>query len=291
MKYLSLSVALVLILCSNPVIADEKEKEQLYDQLCRGVVRLEHFESVEQEGSTNIIKRNVADGTAFFVRSGKELFIVSARHVVEKPHDLHPRVQCKNRNTGEFEVVCLELPRDKWVFHNNSGDNDTHYVDVAVMKISWIRDRSIKGFRYEPEGSTEHEKNRLPLEDPNPPQPILVFGFPSDLGFKLLEQKPFCRLGVVSMKTGKEFLKLNPTKFVEERCCLIDAPMFGGNSGSPVMNQLRFGDSRLRLLGLVIATNNMLDFGIIEPVSRIREALDLAKDTEKSGKWKLISQP
>lgn len=209
---------------------------------------------------------------------------------MEKPYDLHARVQSKNQKTGKFEVILLKLPRDKWIYHDNSGDEDTRFVDVAAIKIHWIKDRSIKYFRYEPEGSKYQDKNQLPLEDPEPPRPILVFGFPADVGFQLLEQKPLARLGVVSMKTGKEFLKLNGTKFAEERCCLIDARMFPGNSGSPVMNQPRLTDSKPKLLGLVIAANNTLDFGVIEPVSRIREVLDLIRDRPKSGKWKTIKR-
>ena len=266
----------------------EKEEEALYAQLNRAVIRLEHVEVVHQEKAAAPIVRNVPDGTAFFVTSGNELYVVSARHVVEKPYDLHARVQSKDRKTGQIEVILLELPRNGWVYHDNFGDADTRFVDVAVMKIPWIKSRSIKHFRYESKGSKDKDKNQLPFEDPEPPRPILVFGFPGDVGFQLLGQKPLGRLGVISMKTGKEFLKFDAKKFAEERCCLIDARMFPGNSGSPVMNQPRLGDSKPKLLGLVIASNTSLDFGVIEPVSRIRETLDLASDKSKLGHWKPI---
>ena len=157
------------------------------------------------------------------------------------------------------------------------------------MKIPWIKDRSIKAFRYEPKDSKNHDRNQLPYDDPDPPHPILVFGFPSDVGFQLMEQKSLGRFGVISMKTEKEFLKLKG-KYIDERCSLIDARMFPGNSGSPVMNQPRLGDSKPNLLGLVIATNATLDFGIIEPVSRISEVLEEAKSMQASGQWKLINQ-
>jgi len=55
-----------------------------------------------------------------------------------------------------------------------------------------IKNREIKAFLYEPES----ESNLLPLEDPVPPQAVLVFGFPLDIGFNLLEQRPFGRLGI-----------------------------------------------------------------------------------------------
>ena len=282
----------ILIICLIPATlsyADEKEKEPLYDQLNRAIIRLEHIERTIQEGSKEIITKNVPDGTAFFVYNDKSLFLVSARHVVENPYDLHARVQSMNRETEKMEIILLTLPRSDWIYHNNSGDNDTNYVDVATMKINWIKDRSVKYFRYEPKGSENYNKNQLPYEDPDPPDPILVFGFPANVGFELMEQKPLGRFGVISMKTEKEFLKLKG-KYIEEKCCLIDARMFPGNSGSPVINQPRLGASKIKLLGLVIATNTALDFGIIEPVSRIRESLELAKDMKASGGWKLINE-
>jgi len=199
-------VALVILFCVT-AYAHEKDKESIYSQLNRAVIRLEHIEFVQQERADKPIVRNMPDGTAFFVTSGNELYVITARHVAEKPHDLHARVQCKNEKTGKTELIVLDLPRDGWVYHDEKGDEDTHFVDVAVMKIPWIKDRSIKAFRYEPKDPNDHDKNQLPLEDPEPPQPILVFGFPSDVGFALLEQKPLARLGIISMKTGKEFFK------------------------------------------------------------------------------------
>ena len=267
-----------------------EEKEPLYLQLRRAVIRLEHFEVVQQEGATNLIPRNIPDGTAFFVASCNEWYLVTARHVVDKPHNLRSRVECKNLITDALEVIMLHLPRGKWVFHPNSGDKHTYPVDVAVMKLNRIIERSIKCFRYEPAGSKDEAENQLPEKDVDPPQPILVFGFPVDIGFNLLEQRPMGRSGIISMTTGKEFLKLQDGRFAEERACIVDVPMFPGNSGSPVMNQLRITDSKLRLLGLVTAANNNLSFGIMEPASRIREAIDEARDQPNSGEWKLIGK-
>ena len=269
--------------------AQTEKKEDFYSQLCRGIIRLEHNEEIKEKSSNKITNITRPDGTAFFVRSGDDLFVVTARHVVEKEYDLHARVQCKNRITGDNEVILLKLKRDKWVFHPEDESIDTNYVDVAVMKISWIPDRGTKMFRYELPNTEEANKNQLPFEDPLPPDSILIFGFPLDIGFKLSEQKPLGRLGIVSMVTGKKFLKIN-NKFAEEKAMIIDAKMFPGNSGSPVINQLSLLQVEIKLLGLVIATNENLDFGIIEPVSRIRETIEIAKEGPKNiDCWFLIN--
>lgn len=281
-----LFMSVLLISLITKAIAEENES--FYQQLCHAVLRLEYVELAKDKGRPVI--RYIANGTAFFVTSGEELFIVSARHVVERPRDLQARVECRIQQTNQYEVVLLELPRDKWTYHNNIGDNDTRYVDVAVMKVErnipWIKGGSLKAFRYEPKESKEQDENQLPYEDPSPPQPILVFGFPADIGFSLLEQRPLGRMGIVSMKTEEEFLKWE-NKFGEERCCLIDVRIFEGNSGSPVMNQT-VDDPKSKLLGLVIAVNQKFDFAIIEPMSRIRETLDLARTNNAFGKWKPI---
>jgi len=285
---LLLLVALMFSCVTGYAGENKKKTESFYSQLNRAIIRLEHVEVVQREREAEPIVRNIADGTAFFVTESKQLYVISSRHVVEKPYDLHSRVQCRNKKTQQNEVILLELPRTAWIYHDNVGDANTYFVDVAVMKIPWIDDRSIKSFRYESKGSKDKDKNQLPFEDPEPPHPILVFGFPADVGFQLLEQMPLGRLGIISMRTEKKFLKINAKKLAEEKCCLIDARMFPGNSGSPVINQPRLTDSKPRLLGLVIASNKALDFGVIEPVSRIRETLDLARDKSKSGHWKLI---
>ena len=289
MKYAAILFRTFFFVCLFTSSALSTESNEIfYSQAKRGVIRLEHFETVKQEGSFNTILRNVPDGTAFFVVGYKQLFIVSARHIVEQPYDLHARVQTKNVRTGEQKVFLLKLPRDKWVYHSYNGDKETHYVDVAVMRIVFMRNWDIVSFLYETKESSDHDKNQLPYEDPEPPSPIIVFGFPADIGFTLEKQNPIGRFGIISMKAGEKFIKVNGDKYAEERYCLLDARIFGGNSGSPVMNQTRFEDPKPKLLGLVTATSNALDFAIMEPTSRIRETIDLAKDKDAQGNWEEI---
>ena len=282
MRYSYRVVGAVLLLVSVSAATGE---ESLYEQLSRAVVRLEGGRMVEQEGQT-VVER-VPVGTAFFVYTKPNLYVVSARHVVDIPYDLVARVPVRHNETGQIEVPWLELPHDQWVFHPEWGDEESGYVDVAAMKIHWIRGRSVRYFRYEPADSNDHEANQFPLVDPQPPEPVLAFGFPASIGFTLVEQRPLARLGIVAMNTGSKFLKIRG-KWADERCSLVDCRMFGGNSGSPVMNQLRVGDEQPRVLGVTIASNPAYDYGVIEPVSRIRETLDMARSRDRAGTWKMI---
>ena len=286
---------ILAVICFAAHVALAKEKEDFYSQLNRTVIRLEHFEVVQQEGSQNIITQNKPDGTAFFVQNEGSLFVVSARHVVEQLYDLHARVECMNTNTSEKEVILLKLPRKRWIFHSEKGDKDTHFVDVAAMRIKWIKERTIKHFSYEYSDSERKDKNQLPSDDPIPPRRILVCGFPRDIGFELLEQRPFVRAGIIAMQTGKKFLKMDmkgANKFAEEKCYVIDAEAFPGNSGSPILNQTSLTDRKLQLLGLLSASNQNMDFAVVEPVSRIREVLDLARkqNVDDMNCWELIKK-
>ena len=99
----------------------------------------------------------------------------------------------------------------------------------------------------------------------------------------MLEQRPFVRSGIIGMRTGKKFLRLKhagTNKFVDERCVVIDAAVFGGNSGSPMTNETSTLDPDFHLLGLVVGTNSTLNHSIVEPVSRIREVLEQAKNQD-----------
>lgn len=281
-----------LIVATNS-FSEEKNKEDLYSQLNRGIIRLEHVETIKKEGADKAETINKPDGTGFFVQSSKKLFVVSARHVVEQSYDLHSRVECLNKTTNKKEIILLKLKKQNWIFHPENGDNESHYVDVAATRINWIRDRSIKYFSYTQKKSSEEALNNFPDQDPIPPRKILVFGFPLSIGFEILEQRPFGRAGIISMQTGKKFLRMNikgANKLAEERCYIIDAEIFPGNSGSPIINQTSLIDSKLQLLGLISASNIQMDFAIAEPVSRIRETIEIAKNQKINNLncWSLI---
>ena len=268
------------------------EKESFYSKSNRIIIRLEHSEKISLEGSDKTEEQYKPDGTAFFVQSGEELYVVTARHVVEKDYDLHAKVRSINLKTGEIEVISLSLPRNRWVYHPQQGDGDTRYVDVAVMKINWMMDYQVMTFLHRIEKQKEGKGNQLPLKDPEPPQPVLLFGFPSEIGFDLTEARPLGRLGIISMVAGSKFLKMEG-RFLEERACLVDIDAFPGNSGSPVINQFNLvTDPRIRLLGLLIGTNPRRHYAIIEPVSRIRETLEIARRQSLEGLnfWSLIGK-
>jgi hypothetical protein len=280
-----LSFSLLFILLGTLTVAEcqQEEKESFYSKSNRLILRLEHSERSSAERADHSIARSKPDGTAFFVQWNDELYVVTAGHVAEKKYDLRAKVWSKLVDSGETKAVFLHLPKNRWVYHPDRGDAETRSVDVAAMKISWLQGHQVMTFLYAEEGKKEGKGNQLSFQDPEPPQPVLVFGFPSEIGFELTEQKPLGRMGIISMVAGKKFIKMEG-KFLEERACLIDIPAFPGNSGSPVINQFDpTTPSPVRLLGVLFGTNPKRHYAIIEPVSRIRETLEIARRQSLEG--------
>ena len=129
----------------------QEEKESFYSKSNRLILRLEHGEKVPGN-STGAKEGSKPDGTAFLVQWRNELYIVTARHVVEKDHDLYAKVWVRNTQTGAIEMVFLNLPKDRWVYHPKQADEDTRCVDVAVMKITWLRGYEVMTFLYQDRG-------------------------------------------------------------------------------------------------------------------------------------------
>ena len=268
-------IAFLAFLILSSHLSAQKSKEPFYTQTTRAVIRLEHYEDIKKEGQTNPSRVRKSDGTGFFVLTPDALFVVTAAHVARKDYDLHARVPVLLDPTGETMMKELKLPRSRWVFHPDIGDEETHPVDVAVMKLPPLSGAGVVAFRYCPQNCPEDEYNQLE-KDPDPPQEVLVFGFPLNIGFQLREPRPMGRQGMVALKADERFLVLKG-KYVEAKAFLMDIKMFGGNSGSPILTMPGLG-RKMYLFGLVFGTNVNLDFAIGEPASRIREVLDQARN-------------
>lgn len=286
-RSLALCIALGTLVCialgvPSSGLSDESEteKESFYQQLSRVVIRLEETVPVDRSGRTKT--RPV--GTAFFVKFDDRTFLVSARHVADRPNDLHARVASRRLDTGETEVMELRIPADAWVFHRQDQKkirvgSRVHVVaaiDVAAVMIPNLKEGRVIAIEYCPDPCPEGGTQQFADADPEPPEMVLVFGFPADVGFSLLEQRPIGRLGIISMATSEPFLRRQDGLLMDSRVVLVDAPIFGGNSGGPVFQRPE-NRKPLVLLGLISATNSTLSYAVAEPVSRISEAVEYAR--------------
>lgn len=239
--------------------------DPLYQGISRAVVRLEHVEVTLRVGADKSDTAIRSDGTGFVVRYRDITFLVTARHVAQAEYELFARITIRNPATDDFEIARLRVLRKAWVFHPAGGSDSVHAVDVAAAIMPGGRpDMAIQSF----------QESMLKGPDPSPPSEVLVFGFPYELGMKLRWQRPVARAGIVALVSGERFLSIG-RKYADERTFLMDAPVFPGNSGSPVFsNREIYGEARL--VGLVNASQQTLDYALCEPISRILETLERA---------------
>ena len=264
------------------IFADTDEiKESLFEQLTRGVVRIEEHQSVCVPGLEWSFEQNIPKGTGFFLHYNNseksEFYIVTARHVVDKRADLFARVRISGDSN---EYVILLLPRDLWVF--NPAAEKTGYlpVDVAVMKIKPTN--FIKTFRFceDNENCGEDDKGKQLKnqigESPTVMDRAIFFGFPGgDVAKESLE--PFARSGVVAYTAFNPAFKIGGKLVPEDSIYYIDAPAFGGNSGGPVMREPLPLQGDVKLWGLITGANSVgRDYAIATRPEKIKETIKYA---------------
>jgi hypothetical protein len=134
--------------------------------------------------------------------------------------------------------------------------------------------------------------NQLAEADPEPPQQILVFGYPRHLGTKLIDLQPLIRSGIVAMTSKEPFIRYShDNSLADARMQVLDVRVFEGNSGGAVLRNTGPAGNQI-LLGLISAGDESLDVAYSEPVSRIREAIHHAHSqdlTPMQAEWKLVS--
>jgi Trypsin-like peptidase domain len=190
-------------------------------------------------------------GTGFFVAYKDALYLVSAGHL-SKAGDLRARLP-----VGE-----LSVPRQAWVVHPSAKS-----VDVAVARVACPVGLKLNTLRFEDE---------LATADPQPPEQILVAGYPRGFAFDAATQRPMIRQGIVSMMGDAPYVHYaGDQSMADGRVRVLDVRTFPGNSGSPVFRQSGFPGKRV-LVGLVSSGDEELGIAISEPVSRIRETIEFA---------------
>jgi hypothetical protein len=256
------------LLLIGTLLAAEKEPsaEKFYRQAERAIVRLTGKE-VDLPNNRTIYH----SGTGFFVRTAnKNVYIVTAAHVVASqiPFQVTLLLDLDNGKTAEARMV---LPHDKWEVHPDKGDTDHLGVDVVAMKVK-VLGGGVRFFSYCPQSCPPDEYNQLD-DDPEPPDTVMVFGFPDAKGMRV--SRPLGRQGMVAFVDHLNDTISVASKWFDRKGFLIDSPtIVAGTSGGPVIRIPPFG--KLTLVGLLSASNSNLGAGyaIASSASRIRELID-----------------
>lgn len=249
--------------------------QTVYGSLLQAVVRLETRREFDPQTSVSSPL-----GSGFVVERSGELFLVTARHVVETT----PESRVRDSVSG----AELVIPRSAWVFHPAASERlqrdsgewiSVDAVDVAVARLPGSKDLRVQPLLYCRPGSCNGRRNQLALRDPEPLEPVLAVGYPSYLTFELRQQRPLLRFGAVAMAASEPYLKdLGGRTYMEARVRALDLRSFPGDSGGPVFQGSSLGEGLL-LVGMILGGDTELGFTIAEPVSRVIEALELAAKT------------
>lgn len=279
----------ILFLIALPNFIFSQDDESYYQQISRAIIRLED------------VKTGKPIGTAFFVNNHSDsthYYLVTARHVVESNRILRARVSSQRLDNSENEVIELRLPKDIWIYHPLGSYTikvmnkyeKIFPIDVAITKLPPIKGRRLKTIGY---NETDDKKNQISLEKVEPPNQIIVWGFPGDLGFNLEEQRPLGRVGIVAMTANEPFIRTKNSHgellLRDEQVLLIDAPILPGNSGSPIFDFTPF-KGNVMLIGLISAANISNSYAVVEPSTRIIETIENAFNMNQKimGSWHMI---
>lgn len=240
-------------------------------------------------------------GSGFLVSWDNDLFIATARHVAEADNDLLGVVRLKNKKNNCIERFKIKLQKDCWIFHPEEGNNNTNYVDVAIMKINWLEGFEVKTFDYNEDFLDEKILSDILINRGiEKPYLLTVYWWTSDIGEAQLDpSRPIPGFADLSMKVPKLQLKSDNTIInFEEKSIFCKGDVFHGNSGGPVIDMMPWDKPKRKLLGLVVASdidnfvnyegNKPLGLIVIEPITRIKEALSLArkfKNDFKNENW------
>lgn len=276
-----------MLVCASTVMANDAQPtaESLYQRLARTVVRFERVPDEAPDKRTSI-------GTGFFVLYHNTLYLVTALHVLASSAPMHARIPALRQDSQQLDVIELRVPHEAWVAHPSKPSElvdaekpgakplAIRPVDVVVARLPWPPAHQLAPIR------------TFAAADPEPPEPVLVFGYPHDLGFALTEQRPLGRAGIVAMAAKAPYIfyysddNYSNGSYADGRVRALDIRMFEGNSGSPVLRAAGIDKDRV-LLGLVAGGDSNLDIAVSEPVSRIRETLEFAhsQDVPAEPEW------
>lgn len=222
-------------------------------------------------------------GSGFYLRSGNQLFLVTARHVLfraskntetgEVQWEINSKASIKAISYGKdpedsgTNILVLDLQ----ALHSSGNLKNHNTRDVAIIRIgSMDSDRKLQftqGINLLARSNSDIVVTSL--ENTGTFSRVLVsnevflFGFPLELGLLPLNQydysKPLLRKGIVAGKNSAT------------KTLMIDLPAYHGNSGGPILEvEIEGFEKRFRIIGvlsqLVPVSESVTKYGITTQV-------------------------
>ncbi len=235
-------------------------------------------------------------GTGFIVGrkedDNKDLstfYMITNKHVIEKQQEVLFRFNSLSENTPhDYQVPLYDNGIPGFTLH---PDDKVDIVAIQLLPMTLIKDQSAWGaFDLEDNTLTLQEMQETGVEEGSL---VYALGFPMNLVEDI--KTPICRLGCISRIKNAFIEKSNKTTF------LVDAEVFPGNSGGPIINRPEIisldgtpVNNRASLIGILsayIPYKNILisqqtgeaqmvqtensGLTVVYPVDRIKEVVEL----------------
>ncbi len=202
--------------------------------------------------SATLISTGVSNGSGIIYFSEKNLYLVTAKHVLFKndkliSDEIETVSQCTDINDESVHRLRINLNKLKYLFHKTD--------DVCVVQIGFPKPNvknltmlHFEGIEKLEKGSSNpgliRERDTLKFDEVLISNDVFVLGYPTSIGLKHLPQfnynKPLLRRGIIS------------STFKEANTIILDCPSYGGNSGGPVIQVSVDVDKKdFKLIGIV----------------------------------------
>lgn len=211
-----------------------------------------------------ITLRNGDTGSGFYINTSKEIYLVTAKHVLFSPNGklLDVALELLSYSKDPSDPTRNLLTLDLSVLQSDGNIKPHASEDVAVIKICTISGdlrpatAGTEGHSIFPvPGVTFKEQSKGGVLGANldaiklfgqvlTGNEVIVFGYPTSLGLQQLPQidihRPLLRKGIVA--------GTNP----EKRSIILDCPSYFGNSGGPAVELDREGFvTHLKIIGVI----------------------------------------
>jgi Trypsin-like peptidase domain len=197
-------------------------------------------------------------GSGFYLDTGEKVYLVTARHVLLDP--LTKKLHAPTAEVVSYSKIPTEAQRNVTSIDlaglEKAGKVIVHSIeDVALVEIGDIAevgkdrivkpDSNVKFLEKAPSGMLFASlKSLKTFESVLVGNDVIVFGYPSSIGIKDLPQidynRPLLRKGLVAGQN------------MSRKLLVLDAPVYPGNSGGPVLEIDNEGfQRRYRVIGIV----------------------------------------
>jgi len=201
-----------------------------------------------------LISLGNSSGSGVLYTTDKHIYLITARHVLyDESQNIRVdsiEIACQSIEINDDSITRLRLDLKLLIskFHRIADVCIVKFADVILLSPTWEY-KYLNGVEILEKSDISigisKRKNLLTINEILIPNDIYIFGYPTSIGLRRSPQfdynKPLIRKGIIS------------NIYKETRTIVLDAAVYNGNSGGPVV-QVKLGkqgEKEFNLIGIV----------------------------------------